>query len=254
MTTANTAAARPQENAGVETTEIRNLIVDVLPAFNAISTGGEMLGGYTAAWRWLAGAQGVAKPTLNHPRIALFAAASADKLQTTVDDIAKGHHPVARIAADANTDLQVYELTSEGDGPLSAAEAAHAFSYGLMAVQPGIDLLVIAALNPQSEAAAEVLLAALKKHEEPLEALAAAGGLDLCAMAGAIAAARLAKIPVLLDGKAAFAAAEALKALRPDAAKHCLEAASLLLQPGTELPGLNGALLVPLLKAIAVSA
>ena len=59
---------------------------------------------------------------------------------------------------------------------------------------------------------------------DPLELLRRLGGRELAAMAGAILAARLQRVPVLLDGYVATAAAAVLHALRPDALDHCVAA------------------------------
>ena len=62
-----------------------------------------------------------------------------------------------------------------------------------------------------------------KAHlSDPLEVLRRLGGRELAAMAGAVLAARLQRIPVILDGYVATAAAAVLQALRPDALEHCL--------------------------------
>src|SRR5690606_33661918 len=47
------------------------------------------------------------------------------------------------------------------------------------------------------------------------------GGREIAAMAGAIIAARAERIPVLLDGYPAIAAAALLHAVNPDAVGHC---------------------------------
>jgi nicotinate-nucleotide--dimethylbenzimidazole phosphoribosyltransferase len=57
---------------------------------------------------------------------------------------------------------------------------------------------------------------------DPLEALRCLGGREIAAMAGAILAARMQRIPVILDGYVVTAAAAILHALRPDALDHCL--------------------------------
>lgn len=57
---------------------------------------------------------------------------------------------------------------------------------------------------------------------DPLEVLRRLGGRELAAMAGAILAARLQRIPVIIDGYVATAAAAVLRAMRPDALDHCL--------------------------------
>jgi nicotinate-nucleotide--dimethylbenzimidazole phosphoribosyltransferase len=57
---------------------------------------------------------------------------------------------------------------------------------------------------------------------DPLEVLRRLGGRELAAMAGAILAARLNRVPVLLDGYVATAAAAVLHAMDPAALDHCL--------------------------------
>jgi nicotinate-nucleotide--dimethylbenzimidazole phosphoribosyltransferase len=57
---------------------------------------------------------------------------------------------------------------------------------------------------------------------DPLEVLRRLGGRELAAMAGAILAARLQNVPVLLDGYVATAAAAVLHAMRADALDHCV--------------------------------
>jgi len=62
-----------------------------------------------------------------------------------------------------------------------------------------------------------------KDHlSDPLEILRRLGGREIAAMAGAILAARMEKIPVLIDGYVATAAAAILKAANPSALDHCL--------------------------------
>jgi nicotinate-nucleotide--dimethylbenzimidazole phosphoribosyltransferase len=56
----------------------------------------------------------------------------------------------------------------------------------------------------------------------PIEILRALGGRELAAMAGAVLAARLALIPVMLDGYVTTAAVAALEAAKPGALDHCL--------------------------------
>ncbi|MCX7900524.1 MAG: nicotinate-nucleotide--dimethylbenzimidazole phosphoribosyltransferase, partial [Methylocystis sp.] len=57
---------------------------------------------------------------------------------------------------------------------------------------------------------------------DPLEILRRLGGREIAAMMGAITAARLARIPVLLDGYVVCAAAALLHAITPDAIAHCV--------------------------------
>jgi nicotinate-nucleotide--dimethylbenzimidazole phosphoribosyltransferase len=62
-----------------------------------------------------------------------------------------------------------------------------------------------------------------KSHlDDPLEVLRRLGGREIAAMAGAILAARMERIPVLIDGYVATAAAAVLHAANPSALDHCL--------------------------------
>ncbi|MDQ0509939.1 nicotinate-nucleotide--dimethylbenzimidazole phosphoribosyltransferase [Ancylobacter amanitiformis] len=58
--------------------------------------------------------------------------------------------------------------------------------------------------------------------DDPLEVLRKLGGREIAAMAGAILAARLQRVPVVLDGYVVTAAAAVLKAMDPGALDHCL--------------------------------
>ncbi len=73
---------------------------------------------------------------------------------------------------------------------------------------------------------AAVVDRALARHRarlgDPLAALACLGGREIAAMAGAILACRLQRVPVLLDGYVTAAAAAVLQALAPGALDHCL--------------------------------
>jgi nicotinate-nucleotide--dimethylbenzimidazole phosphoribosyltransferase len=60
--------------------------------------------------------------------------------------------------------------------------------------------------------------------DDPLEVLRRLGGRELAAMAGAILAARLQKVPVLIDGYVASAAAAVLHAITAGALDHCIAA------------------------------
>lgn len=82
---------------------------------------------------------------------------------------------------------------------------------------------------------AEAVDATLAFHgarlDDPLEALRRVGGREFAAIAGAILAARMQNIPVLLDGYPAIAAASVLHAENPGALDHCL-IAQVTLEPG----------------------
>lgn len=75
---------------------------------------------------------------------------------------------------------------------------------------------------------AEVVARAVALHNEPgidpLEVLRRLGGREIAAMVGAIIAARLENVPVLIDGYIATSAAAIVNAMRADGLDHCLAA------------------------------
>jgi nicotinate-nucleotide--dimethylbenzimidazole phosphoribosyltransferase len=138
---------------------------------------------------------------------------------------------------------------------LSEAGCLEAFAAGFMAVPDGLDLLLLGEMgiaNTTAAAAlaaalmggaaadwvgpgtgldaagvlrkAEVVAAGLARHRrligDPLQALRCLGGRELAALAGAVLAARLRPVPVLLDGYVVTAAAAVLWALAPAALAH----------------------------------
>lgn len=147
------------------------------------------------------------------------------------------------------------DITEEA--ALSERDCAATMAFGMEAVAGGTDLLCIgemgignttiaAAINlalyggtaeewvgPGTGAQGEVLarkIAAVEKAvtlhgdhlSDPFEVLRRLGGREIAAMAGAILAARMQKIPVIIDGYVATTAAAILKAANPAALDHCL--------------------------------
>ncbi len=111
-----------------------------------------------------------------------------------------------------------------GIGSTTAAAALGAALFGGAAEEwvgrgTGVDA---AGLARKAEAVAAGLALHAGALADPLEALRRLGGRELAAMAGAIAAARAQRIPVLLDGFIATAAAAALARAQPGALAHCL--------------------------------
>ena len=145
-------------------------------------------------------------------------------------------------------------------GPaMTEGDCARAMAYGMMAVEQDIDVLALGEMgiaNTTSAAAichalhggaaedwvgrgtgiddsrlarkVEVVAAAVALHkphlDDPFEVLRRLGGQELAAIAGAIIAARLARVPVLLDGYCCTAAAAVLHAADSRALDHCLVA------------------------------
>ena len=145
-------------------------------------------------------------------------------------------------------------------GPaMSEEECAKAMAYGMMSVEPGIDALAVGEMGIGNTTSAAALCAALfggdatlwtgpgtgvvgesldnKRRvvaeavalhrpaaSDPFDMLRRLGGLELAAITGAVMAARLGRIPVVLDGYAATAAAAVLFAADPRALDHCIVA------------------------------
>jgi nicotinate-nucleotide--dimethylbenzimidazole phosphoribosyltransferase len=141
-------------------------------------------------------------------------------------------------------------------GPAMAEDdCARAMAYGMMAVEQGIDLIALGEMGIGNTTAAAALCLALfggtaddwtgpgtgvagarraAKRDivaagaalhagagDGLETLRRLGGFEFAALAGAVIAARVARVPVLLDGFAATAAAAALHAIDPGLLDHC---------------------------------
>jgi nicotinate-nucleotide--dimethylbenzimidazole phosphoribosyltransferase len=272
---------------------------------------------------WLAAWQGRASPRVEHPRIAVFAGShgvaargvSAYPSEVTgqmVKNFLAGGAAINQLAQSIDADLRIYELDlahPTGDFTqgvaMSEERAANAMAYGMMAAEPGLDVLCLGEMGIANTTTAATLSAALfggsgadwagpgtgvkgaalthkiavidealAHHRpaiaqcDPLALLAAVGGEELAAIAGAVVAARMGRIPVLLDGYACTAAAAVLFAIDRHALDHCLVAHrsaepghARLLQAIGQRPlldmdmrlgeGSAAALAVPLLKAAA---
>jgi nicotinate-nucleotide--dimethylbenzimidazole phosphoribosyltransferase len=79
-----------------------------------------------------------------------------------------------------------------------------------------------AVLETKRQAVAEAVARHRMPARDPFEILRRLGGLELAAITGAVLAARLGRVPVMLDGFAATAAAAVLYAADRHALDHCL--------------------------------
>jgi nicotinate-nucleotide--dimethylbenzimidazole phosphoribosyltransferase len=155
------------------------------------------------------------------------------------------------VALDLDTPTQDFT-----QGPaLSLAECLEALNRGAAAVDPGADVLCLGEMgigNSTISAAlahaicggdpadwvgrgtgsdaeglalkADIVARGVARHAglSPLGLLAALGGREQAAICGAVLAARMARIPVLLDGYICTAAVAPLHGARPDSLSHCL--------------------------------
>lgn len=152
-------------------------------------------------------------------------------------------------------DVATKDITEEP--AMDAKDMAAAFAFGMEAIAGGVDILAIGEMGIGNTTVAAAIYyalyggaardwvgrgtgideaglarkiaaveAAVALHRpyigDPLELMRRLGGREIAAMAGAIVAARMQKIPVILDGYVACAAAAILHALDPHALDHCL--------------------------------
>lgn len=146
------------------------------------------------------------------------------------------------------------------DGPaMDEDECCRALAYGMLAVETGIDLVALGEMGIGNSTAGAALAAALfggpardwvgrgtgvddhglsRKIDaveaglaanpealgDPFEALRRLGGFELAAITGAVLAARMSRVPVVLDGYACTAAAAVLWKADRAALDHCLVA------------------------------
>ena len=225
---------------------------------------------------WLAAWQGRAQPRIERPRVAVFAgthgvaargvsAYPPEVTRQMVQNFQNGGAAINQLSAAIDADLRIYELDLEHPtedftraAAMSEARAANAMAYGMMAAEPGIDVLCLGEMGIANTTTAATLSAALfggtgedwagpgtgvqgaalankiavidqalAHHRDliaardPLALLAAVGGEEFAAIAGAVLAARRGRIPVLLDGYACTAAAAVLFAIDRRALDHC---------------------------------
>lgn len=144
------------------------------------------------------------------------------------------------------------------EGPaMEEAACAATIAFGMEAIANGTDLLCVGEMGIGNTTVAAAIYAALyggpvsqwvgrgtgvddagharkvaaveaglERHrnalKDPLEVLRRLGGREVAAIAGAILAARIERVPVILDGYVATAAAAVLHALEPSSIAHCL--------------------------------
>lgn len=207
---------------------------------------------------WLAASTG-RPPRVLRPVVALFAGThrtgagdGSVEVQAFVDRTAAGGGAVNQACAAGDIGLKIFDLALDvpvddiATGPaLDEKGCAATIAFGMEAVAGGTDLLVLTGFGGQGgRTSTEALLAAtvsgpetgipeparraLETHRghlsDPLEALRRLGGREAAALVGAIVAARMEKVPVLLDGATALTAAAVAAKLADGALAHCMVA------------------------------
>lgn len=219
----------------------------------------------------------------------------AGEAARAVEAMVEGRAPINRLCRLADSDLRVYEMAIDaptadftGGPAMGEEECARAVAYGMMAVEQGVDLVAVAAAGEGTDVAAAALLRALgatsddfgdlpatardavlvgvARHAadgaDGFELLRRLGGPDIAAALGALVAARLARVPALVEGPGALAAAAVLRSAATSGADHCARADAaggplpagaldLGLRVGAT-PGLALAAAIPFLRAAAI--
>lgn len=210
---------------------------------------------------WLMAWTGKTPPAVNRPVVALYAGARQGVgprgwARERLEAIAAGGATVSRLAGVQGAGLEAFDLAIDRPSPdlvtqasMSEKEAAATMAFGMEALAKQPDLLIPGVIVAESARTAAAVCLALfggeasdwsddpepvaaavaRAREEgmgddPLEVLRQLGGRETAAVAGAILAARVQKVPVLLDGYAACAAAAIVQALEPTAIDHCVAA------------------------------
>lgn len=196
-------------------------------------------------------AQGVSKwpPAVTRQMMETFAAGGA-----AVNQICATYDLGLKVF-DLALDIPTADITQAP--ALDERAAAATFAFGMESIAGGVDVLCLGEMGIGNTTAAAAIFHALyggaaadwvgrgagiddaglarkidaveravalhRDHiGDPLEIMRRLGGREICAIAGAIVAARIERIPVILDGYVATAAAAIVHAVDPAGVEHCM--------------------------------
>jgi hypothetical protein len=168
--------------------------------------------------------------TIKHPRLCLFGSAytQPDQAATlTAQLIAQCQNvamPIQMLCRMVDTDLRVYELDLSQQA-VTDRRAAQAMTYGMLAVEDNVDVILLHSLSVGHDDAAIAFLKQFNKDadaETILNNAVSYMGLDFFAGLGCALAARLAQKPVLVTGSYGHAIKDVLQAMSPQASEHII--------------------------------
>lgn len=208
--------------------------------------------------KWIRQSQQSCAAKMTHPRLSVIMAAHgfADKsdlpaFESYIQTITKGNALLNELCVAANTDLRLYDMDlnhpTENCLDTSVSSACNdesfvrALAYGMMAVEPGLDVMGAYATGPGSETASRALIhlhAGQSSRENihhlileklvnkaqsarGLSAVQLIGGFEIAALCGLITAARLANCPVLVTGVTGASALWCLAQENKNSIDHC---------------------------------
>lgn len=239
--------------------DIRRLAADLpAPGVFVPPTEGGRLAEVSA---WLTAWTGRNLPAVNRPVVALYAGARQGVgprgyARERLEAVASGAAAVCRLAGAQGAGLEAFDLAIDRPTPdarqkasMSHKECAATMAFGMEALAKQPDLLAPGVIAAEADRDASAIALALfggqasdwsdqpddisaaverargeSDLSDPLEVLRQLGARETAAVAGAVLAARVQKIPVLLDGYAATAAAAVLHAIDPDLIAHAMAA------------------------------
>ncbi|MBL8637950.1 MAG: nicotinate-nucleotide--dimethylbenzimidazole phosphoribosyltransferase [Alphaproteobacteria bacterium] len=194
------------------------------------------------------------KGEIIHPRLSLFVSHhglanthSQTEVDSYVHQCASGSARLNHMVEIGNTDFRLYEMDTshpsgnplKGEEALPANDLVRAMAYGMMAVEPEIDLLAASGFGAGSAESAEAICSAhtgnrnsvenltiaglikANHDQKGLNALGAIGGKEIAALCGVILATHMARIPVLLEGMSGLAALLIMAHENESLAAHC---------------------------------
>ncbi|MBU4435374.1 MAG: nicotinate-nucleotide--dimethylbenzimidazole phosphoribosyltransferase [Alphaproteobacteria bacterium] len=210
---------------------------------------------------WLTVWTGKTPPAVNRPVVALYAGARQSVgprgyARERLEAVASGGATICRLAGAQGAGLEAFDLAIDRPTPnavnaaaMSEKECAATMAFGMEALAKQPDLLIPGVIAAESEMIAaclalalfsgqasdwsdapDLVIAAVERArdegglQDPLQVLRQLGGRETAAVAGAILAARVQKVPVVLDGFAACAAAAVLYRIDPELLDHCIAA------------------------------
>ena len=217
-------------------------------------------------YEWLSSWQASKQAKCSEAHICLFAAShemgvEAKQISDIIAQSSNGRAPVNILCKSHGIGLRILEMAVEipvqspVKGPASKErDAMAAIAFGMESTASGGHVLALGDIAYGNEANCLAILSALigERPEywagdfnndiltyanecldahpdvinDGLKALCAFGGREVAAMMGGIIAARSQRIPVVLDGWAALAAATILKSLKSDSIDHCIAASA----------------------------
>lgn len=220
------------------------------------------LGKFEDLITWLAGWRGYDRLNIKKPSIALFAGSqvihhNADNVKKLVQNLQTGGGFINELCQSYDISLKIYDLALDYpvmdmryNDAIDEKSCAATMAFGMEAIAGDIDILGLSSINTSEQELSEACIAQLLlggevehylsiqhdkkcinelkqiiadfKEKDSFKILQKFGTRELSAMCGAIIAAHVEKVPVVLEGHTALLAAALLKNIKINAIEHCI--------------------------------